>query len=355
MKAWLAVALAIVFALVGCHRHAPLSARDGSLAARSQDLVTGANETLAVPPLPMGWVTVLRGPLEVSYPPAIARLVQPSLASASHAARSVGVPFGWTVRPPLRVRLVRDTDEMRRLAPAEAPPPLYAEGVAYPALGLALIAAMGPRSQPVDDMPRVLRHELSHLVLGQATGNATIPRWLSEGVAVQQSGEQSFERFETLARATFTRGVLPLSRLDAAFEGAPAVVDEAYAQSADFVGYLLRGDGSTRFAILLAHLRSGENLDAATRDAYGHALGSLEGDWRRDLSSRFALAPLWAGSGFVSLAGLVLVAVAMIRRHRRSQNTLRRWAQEDRLRAFRRGLRVVRADVETPDGHGQQH
>src|SRR5581483_6331786 len=115
-----------------------------------------------------------------------------------------------------------------------------AVGVAYPVVRLALVSASAPRTWDASPMPQVLRHELSHLALAEATGHAPLPRWFSDVSAVEQSGEHSFERFEALARASFTGGIVPVRRLDAAFWASREQVEVAYAQAADFVAFLRR-------------------------------------------------------------------------------------------------------------------
>ncbi len=309
---------------------------------------------LAVPPLPSDYVTVHRGALTISYPRSLEPVLRGALERAESDLRGVSAPLG--IAPPnLEVRLVPDHPTMVALAPREAPPPSYAAGVAYPGSGLALVAARAPRSFEAVDVRRVLRHELSHLVLGAATGDAPVPRWLSEGLAVEQSGEHSFDRFQNLAVASFTRGIVPLARLDENFNGASERVDLAYAQSADFVGWLIRTERPERFAVLLGHLRAGTAFDRAVSDTYGATLSRLEDDWRKELDGRFALAPVWAGTGLAWVIGVGLLIASALRRRRKSKVTLDRWDREEKRRdeALRMmvvtpGLRVIEGGLSKP-------
>jgi hypothetical protein len=244
--------------------------RDDARAPVAQDAVDTAPglAPLRAPPVPADYVREQHGALSISYPRAIASQLRNALAHAEPDARTVGAQLGLTALPPLDVRLVPDPDTMRRLAPEEAPPPAYAVGVAYPSIGLALVSASEPRTWQAPDMRQVLRHELSHVLLAAATNHAPIPRWFSEGVAVHQAGEHSYERFRTLAVASFTRGIVPFDDLDAAFSQGPDRVDVAYAESADFVAYLTRSGDTFRFTVLLQHLRQGLPLDRAFRETY---------------------------------------------------------------------------------------
>ena len=197
-------------------------------------------------------------------------------------------------------------------------------------------------------MAQVLRHELSHLLLAEATGHAALPRWFAEGIAVQQSDEHTFERFQELASASWTGRVLPLARLDEGFVEGPDAVNVAYAQSADFMGWLVRREGAARFAVMLEHVRDGSSLDDALRETYGVGLTPLEQQWKLDLSDRVAFAPIWAGTGLVSVLGALFVVVAMVRRWRRNKAIRAKWDREERaarsrwLFAARPSLRLIK-------------
>jgi len=300
----------------------------------AHDFAHDPGVSLTLPPLPADYVSARHGPLTISYPPALRGLVATALEQAEHDVSVLARQMGLTEVPPMQVRLVPDAAAMRALSPQELPPPAYAAGVAYPSLRLALVASQAPVTYAAVPVRQVLRHELSHLLFGVASGNAPLPRWLTEGLAVEQASEHSFERFQRLAIASYTRGVLPLRQLDEGFHGhSDDAVTVAYAQSADFVNWLLRTEGAARFGLLLAHARAGHDLDASVREAYGVTFTHLEEAWRRDFDSRFALAPLWAGTGIVTALGLVLVVVAMVRRRKKSLATRARWAREDKRRA----------------------
>lgn len=316
--------LALALALLAPPLRAQTRGHDDALAAR--------DVALSIPAVPAGYVTEQLGPLAVSYPRAMRPLFAEALARAERDARAVGAPFGMTELPRLSVRLVPDAAAMAALSPPEMPPPQYAAGVAYPSIGLTLVSARAPQHGDATRVAQVLRHELSHLAWGVATGQAEGPRWFTEGLAVEQSGEHSFERFQSMAQASFTRGLAPWSALDARFGGSAEQVDLAYAQGADIVSWLLRRDGPGRFAVLAERLRGGDAFPEAMRTAFGASLAGLEEAWRADVRSRFALAPLWAGSGVLTVIFLVMMGAAAVRRWRRSAKVRARWAAEERAR-----------------------
>lgn len=299
-----------------------------------RDLADTRGMALTLPPVSSEYTTVRRGTLTIRYATRIEPMVRGALEHAESDLATVARQIGTATLPSVEVRLVPDTDAMRTYAPRELPPPAYASGVAYPSMRLVLVATRAAGTLEAINVRQVLRHELSHIVFGEAVGDAPMPRWLTEGLAVEQSAEHSFDRFQRLAVASYSRGIVPLRELDRGFvtESADGV-SVAYAQSADFVGWLLRKEGAARFGVMLAHVKGGMPFEDAAREAYGQSFASLESDWRRDLHSRFAFAPLWAGTGLVTIAGMVLVVVAMVRRRKKSKTIVSRWEREERRRA----------------------
>ena len=69
----------------------------------------------------------------------------------------------------LEIRVAAQARRMAELAPANAAPPRWASGVAYPERGLILIGAIDPEGRPAD-LEDVLRHEIAHVSLHRATG-----------------------------------------------------------------------------------------------------------------------------------------------------------------------------------------
>lgn len=301
---------------------------DAPTAAR--DVVNASETQLHVPAVPRTSVTVRRGTLSISYPPVLESDVRRTVSHAEADAEAVAHRLGMWQLPRFEIRLVPDPDTMRRLAPVEAPPPTYAVGVAYPGLGLALVSSSAPSTWEHSDTRHVLRHEMAHLLLDAATHHAIIPRWFSEGFAIDASGEHDFERFKMLAVASFTGAIVPLRRLDESFSSGPDQVNVAYAESADFVAYLIRSEGQARFDVLVSHLAEGMSFDEAIRQTYRSTLPQFESEWRHDMQLRFLTAPLWAGTGLMWFVGSVLLVMAFLQRRSRSRATLARWDREER-------------------------
>jgi hypothetical protein len=194
---------------------------------------------------------------------------------------------------------------------------------------LALLALQAPETWEAPDLTELLRHELTHLALTDAVGGHHVPRWFDEGFAVHESGELPVARFWALWDATVSKRLLPLADLDRSFPMDRYDVNVAYAESADFVRFLMRDADRARYGSLVDRVRAGVPFARALEDAYGTDVAKLEYEWREDRSRRFGLAPILTGSGLLWVVIAGLMVAAWMKRRRRAQATLAQWAREE--------------------------
>jgi hypothetical protein len=229
----------------------------------------------------------------------------------------------------VRIDLARTTGEMATFAPAGAPYPDYAAGVAYSELGLVLLSLTPVHANAPHDLVQVFRHELAHIALFDAVAGAHVPRWFNEGFAVFASGETSVARLPTLWTATLADTLIPLDRLDAGFPLDQNEASVAYAEAADVVRYLVRHRERFRFQGLVERMRAGQEFTTALRDAYGVELSELEQEWREDVAKRYTFWPVLLSGSVIWFGVIGLFAFAYRKRRRRAKVTLARWAVEE--------------------------
>jgi hypothetical protein len=155
-------------------------------------------------------------------------------------------------------------------------------GSAYP--GLHLIMAILPAGD-LNEVKRVVPHEISHQVLGQATADPFNypPKWLDEGLAVysQESGREKFYR-RALELAADGE-VPPLATLNGEFPYDPDAALAAYAYSLSAVIYILDTYGDEGMARLIAAFPEGITYDDTILQALGVSFDELDRQWREDL------------------------------------------------------------------------
>jgi hypothetical protein len=300
-----------------------------------------------IPPIPATYQEREQGWLTISYPPGAHERVQPLLSDADAVKAKLGDELGQSVLDHVEVRVARTTEEMGTLAPSELPPPSYASGVAYPPLKLVLLSLTAPVGAEATDLGEVFRHELVHIALEEAVAGHHIPRWFNEGFAIHESGEHPLARVRTLWDATLSKTVIPLTDLDRSFPQENYEVSIAYAESADFVRFLLRDDDRQRFASLIDRAHNGEPFDRALADAYGVDLRKLEYEWREDIAKRYSFLPVLTGGSFLWVIVIGMLGVGYYKKKKRDKATMLRWDQED---AAREAAARAAVEVEADDG-----
>ncbi len=303
---------------------------------------------VTVPPVPSSYVVDDRGWLRLSYPPAARERVASILRDADTVKADLVDALGQPVLERVEVRIAPTFSDMARLAPVGVPPPEYASGVAYNGMHLVLLTMMAPRGAEATDLDAVFRHELAHVALEDAVHGRHVPVWFNEGLAMNFAGER-FERTYTLAQATLHGTLLPLADLDRTPGRTTDEVSIAYAQSADFVGFLQRRTDRVRFAALIARIAEGQTFDRAATDAYGADLRKLEYQWRSDLEKRFSVWPILTGGGLVWVLVMAGLVYAYVKKRRRAKKILDRWAREE---ALEDALAARRAEAEREEALG---
>lgn len=285
--------------------------------------------TVKLPPVPATYQQKDLGWLHVAYVASAHERVAPLLRDAEEFKAKLTDELGQPVLAHVELRIARTPEEMASLAPAEAPPPLYASGVAYPGLHLVLLTLTAPVSNEGVNLDEVFRHELAHIALEDAVIGQHVPRWFNEGLAVYQSGEGSLMRARTLWDATLSKTILPLSDLDRGFPNDHAEVSIAYAESADFVRFLMRRSDQERFSALIERTKNGQTFDRALADAYGTDLNKLEFQWREELTKRYTLIPVLTGGSLVWIFVIGALVYGFVKKRRRAKVILERWGKEE--------------------------
>src|SRR5579883_1061407 len=256
-------------------------------------------ERITIPPVPSEFQRRDLGWLHLAYAPSIHEQVDALAREADEVKARLADEFGQRVLTNVEVRVARTPEEMTSLAPAQLPPFPYASGMAYPPLHLILLTLQAPGSAESPDLPEVFRHELSHIALEDAVAGNPVPRWFNEGLAVHESGESFLKRSSVLSQATLSKTILPLADLDKSFPSDRYEVNVAYAESADFVRFLLRQADRARFAALIERVREGQPFEHALTDAYGTDLRKLDYEWREELAKRYSFVPVLTSGALV--------------------------------------------------------
>ena len=190
--------------------------------------------------------------------------------------------------------------------------PEWVGGKAFPELALVL-AAIEDNEYAELEIKRVVPHELSHIVLYQATRNPynTPPAWLEEGIAVYNQEAHDPAEEEALKLAAEAGELPPLRALSGSFGADEGTALLSYAQSGSVVEFILDDAryGPPKLARTVAAFKEGVTYDEALKAGLGITVDELDAQWRQALPYKPS-APGWLDPlAFAAIAvGAVLFA-----------------------------------------------
>jgi hypothetical protein len=204
------------------------------------------------------------------------------LASAVNGLDRLEQRIGGSVDDPMTITVYKNTSDMRA-----ALPPNSAEwigGQAQPELGL-IVGAIAPGDDA--ELGRLVPHELSHLVLHQATSNnyGGMPVWFDEGSAVANQDSPDFGFKESVTEAARNGELVPLRALASNFPSDPDKARLSYAESESVVRYIEKTYGVEAIAGLVAEFKRGETDDTAVQNTLNISLDTLDSQWRATLAA----------------------------------------------------------------------
>ncbi len=179
-------------------------------------------------------------------------------------------------------------------------------GQARPDLGVVL-AAISPGQEALAQMKRDIPHELTHLLVYQATGAGypRVPRWLDEGLA-SANEELAQPEYQLALEAAYRTGqLIPLETLCAPFSSEGGVAQLSYAQSQSVIQFI-RNNYPDGIRKLLGAFVGGATCGGGVEQALGTTLGALEFQWRASLGPQGVWLALTNSVGAWALLAVIL-------------------------------------------------
>ena len=160
-------------------------------------------------------------------------------------------------------------------------------GVAFADFGIIAISV--PPSE-LEWGKRALVHELTHLVVHQATFSpyGQLPLWLDEGLAMYNEDELDPAFRFSLEQAILKDELISVRSLCSPFSAYSDKARLSYAESYSLVEYLLDNYGQDKMLDLLAFLKQGSTYDEALTAVYGFDMDGLDVRWRATLPTQKA-------------------------------------------------------------------
>jgi hypothetical protein len=248
------------------------------------------------------------------------------LAFAEKEYRQVTEIIGHHPTDPLKIYLASDVREFRLLTLGRIPE--WGIGAAVPNRGR--IVLMSPRRFPSRfDLNQVLAHELCHVILGQALGDARAPRWLDEGLAMYISHEWKLGQSILVARVLLFDSLIPLDEIEAlnSFDANKAHL--AYTESFLAVAFILDRYGEANLIQMIRELALHRDLDLAMRTSLGVTQREFQLAWRDYVIKRFHWASALSNPLVLWMLILSLLVVAFLLKRKHTRKILESWKLEE--------------------------
>jgi hypothetical protein len=189
-------------------------------------------------------------------------------------------------------------------------PQEWTGGVAFTAFS---IIAIGISPSELDWGRRALVHELTHLVVHQATFSpyGQLPLWLDEGLAMYSEGELDPVLRSYLEEAISEDELMSVRSLCSPFSAYSDKASLSYAQSYSLVEYLLDNYGQDSMLDLLTIFKNGSTYDEALTEVYGFDIDGLDARWRATLTSYPVFASEDGQSDTPMIAALAVMGIAL--------------------------------------------
>ncbi len=181
---------------------------------------------------------------------------------------------------PIKIYVYASTDDLKG---AMVYSQEWTGGVAFLDFG---IVAIGIPSNELEWGKKALVHELTHLVVHQATFSpyGQLPLWLDEGLATYNEGELDPILYSYLEEAILKDELISVRSLCSPFSAYTDRARLSYAQSYSLAEYLLDSYGQDKMLDLLTLLKQGNTYDEALTAVYGFDIGGLDARWRATLT-----------------------------------------------------------------------
>jgi hypothetical protein len=199
------------------------------------------------------------------------------LASAEDTVAVLERRFGLTPSSPFELWVYPDHGAFREALVPNSRAAMAA--ATYPDFGITL--AVVPNGSQAE-IGRVIPHEVTHLVLYEATNNAfsTVPLWFNEGLATQIQVGGTDGYLSMVTRALEEGRLYSLRSIDVTFPFTAYEATLAYAASWSALQYIGEGWGDSGISALIEAYAAGLPWDEAMETALDVSMDEFEQGWR---------------------------------------------------------------------------
>jgi len=207
--------------------------------------------------------------------------------------------------------------------------PDWGEGVADPVRGVIILKSPSLADNQ-NRLPKLVRHELTHILIGQAVANPQIlPKWFNEGMAIYCSADEAFTAGEAISKALISDSIIPLDEIDEVLQFHRAKAQLAYEESFSFTLYLIEQYGLDRIVRLIQASSSGKSFDQLFEEVFGLDIFDVELEWYDHIAEKYRWRFLLNFETYLWIFILLLFILVFVAIRLRNRRLMKKWEEED--------------------------
>lgn len=250
-----------------------------------------------------------------------------SLFESAHS--EIAAQLGLQLTQPVRVILCGSEKTFTELTGNFIPH--WGAGVADASQSLIILKSPSLTGNP-DRLPKLVRHELTHIIVGQAIKNPqSVPRWFNEGIAIYFSYDEYFADGDAISKALFSDSIISLDEIDDVLNFQHAKANLAYEESYSFTLYLVETFGMEKMIELLSALNRSPSFEESFRHVFAVDLYDVEIAWYKFIKKKYRWNFLLNFETFLWIFIPLLFILSFIAVKIRNRKTLKKWEMEDRI------------------------
>jgi hypothetical protein len=197
------------------------------------------------------------------------------------------------------------------------------------------IILKSPRWGDISKSPgATIRHEMTHIGVGILTRGKWIPIWLSEGLAVVQSGlpmglTKSGSSTLSMSKALSTGGLLDFDEMESLHGYGSVSAGLVYLEAESAVKFFLEKYGRVALIQLLTQVGRDVGFPEAFDMATGGGYYRFEMEWKEWLEDNYGGYFLLDMSSWYWILIIILAGIAWIVKKRRAKKIIESWETED--------------------------
>jgi hypothetical protein len=223
------------------------------------------------------WQKLEAGSTRVLWAQGDAAFGQNALNAALSGLQSISNILPIDLSQPVEIYIYPNQADISFLSGDE----VWEAGLAYPDLGIALIAAELDSNQSIN-LERRVPHELMHVMLYRqiGAGYKNLPVWLNEGIATLAEINPTPDYERVLLNYSNRNALIPIRDLCASFPADSASAFLAYAETRSFVTYLRDKYGAPALLNLANSYAGGVDCENGFQNVFGVSLSQMDATWR---------------------------------------------------------------------------